>query len=896
MPKSEKMQTRIKNRRVKDAPRITEEWFGRIFEQSTLGMAISDHTFHFVSVNPAFCAMLGYAEAELLKLTFKEITHPDNLVRDTESIRKLAAGEIQSYKTEKRYITKSGDVVDGSLTVTALHDASGKHVHSLVVLENITQRKQADTALRESEGRFRKIVEHAPIAMAVVGMDETIDFINRKAVKVFGFLPEDIPTMAQWWVQAYPNEAYRKEVVADWTGRVRNALTEGNEIAGNEYRVTCKDGAVKTIFISGVPVADKIFVMFDDITEHKRAEEARRESEENFRVLFDENPMPTLMSEMPSGRMNFVNKRLAESVGRRVEDMVGRTPNEIGLLNDPADQERLTGLIAEKGYVDNLEFKKTFPDGSLGSVSISMRLVMVHGKQHCMTIIQDVTERRRMEAALQESEQKYRELANTVPVGIFEFDPRGKLTFVNKTLYEWFGYTEAEVEAGINILDLADPTDRQRLRENMGRILTLQYSPPREYCLARKNGDKIQVLALTKPILDQGHVQGFRGILLDLTEKKKTEHALQHAAKLDSLGILAGGIAHDFNNLLTGIYGYLDLARSKSRDAQISEYLEAMLTTMTRAKALTLQLLTFAKGGSPVQKLTPLFPFVQDTAQFALSGSNISCRFSPYGDLWPCNIDKDQIAQVIDNIVINAQQAMPDGGAVEISAANVSFREDEHPPLAMGDYVKVSIKDSGIGIPREIMPRIFDPFYTTKLKGHGLGLATSYSIISRHGGCIDVESEPGRGSTFHFYLPASSETPAADRVAQSTHKGSGTIIVMDDEAVVRDTFRHMLEMLGYAVVCKNDGREALAFYESETRAGRKFTAMIFDLTVAGGMGGMEAIAELRQLNMDMPVFVASGYADNSVMKKPDEWGFTASISKPFTVSDIADMLNRYLKA
>ena len=247
MPKLEERQTRITNRRDKDALRISEEWFERIFEQSTLGMAISDHTFHFVAVNPAFCAMLGYAEAELLKLTFKDITHPDNLVRDTESIRKLAAGEIQSYKTEKRYITKSGEVVAGSLTVTALHDASGKHVHSLVVLENITQRKRLEEAVCESECRFRKIVEQAPIAMAVVGMDEKIEFINRKAVMVFGYLPEDIPTMERWWAQAYPDEIYRREVVADWMGRVRKALTEGSEIVGTEYRVTCKDGAVKTI-------------------------------------------------------------------------------------------------------------------------------------------------------------------------------------------------------------------------------------------------------------------------------------------------------------------------------------------------------------------------------------------------------------------------------------------------------------------------------------------------------------------------------------------------------------------------------------------------------------------------------------------------------------------------
>jgi CheY-like chemotaxis protein len=336
----------------------------------------------------------------------------------------------------------------------------------------------------------------------------------------------------------------------------------------------------------------------------------------------------------------------------------------------------------------------------------------------------------------------------------------------------------------------------------------------------------------------------------------------------------------------------MDLARLESKDPKITEYFEKMLATMKRAKALTLQLLTFSKGGAPVQKITPLTPFIQESAQFALSGSNISCRFSLADDLHQCNIDKDQIAQVIDNIVINAQQAMPDGGTIEISAVNLSFKEKEHPSLSKGDYVKVSIKDTGVGIPREILPRIFDPFYTTKLKGHGLGLAMCYSIINRHGGCIDVESQPGKGSTFHVYLPASSEAAAAKAATVNTHKGSGTIIVMDDEAVLRDTIRQMLELMGYTVICKGNGKEAVDFFMSETP--KRFAAMIFDLTVPGGMGGLEAVTEIRKSDKEIPIFVSSGYAENSVMKNPVEYGFTASIAKPFTLGDLSEMLNNHL--
>jgi CheY-like chemotaxis protein len=246
------------------------------------------------------------------------------------------------------------------------------------------------------------------------------------------------------------------------------------------------------------------------------------------------------------------------------------------------------------------------------------------------------------------------------------------------------------------------------------------------------------------------------------------------------------------------------------------------------------------------------------------------------------------------NIVVNAKQAMPGGGALEISARNVSFGEGEHPPLAKGDYVRISLRDHGVGIPMEILPRIFDPFFTTKTEGHGLGLATCYSIVKRHDGCIDVDSQQGKGSTFHVYLPAATETGVATTAPMTERRGSGTIIVVDDDQVVRNTVRKMLESLGYNVVCKHEGKETIDFYLRETNAQARFAAMIVDLTIPGGMGGVETVAAMRKLNKEIPIFVVSGYADNSVMRNPVEHGFTASISKPFTISELSEMLRKYL--
>jgi two-component system, cell cycle sensor histidine kinase and response regulator CckA len=270
-------------------------------------------------------------------------------------------------------------------------------------------------------------------------------------------------------------------------------------------------------------------------------------------------------------------------------------------------------------------------------------------------------------------------------------------------------------------------------------------------------------------------------------------------------------------------------------------------------------------------------------------------QFEVQDDLWLCEVDKNQISQVVENFVINAQQAMPNGGTITVSAQNISLSANEHASLPAGKYVQLSIQDEGVGIPEDFLPRIFDPYYTTKPKGHGLGLTTCYSIITRHGGDIDVESEPGKGSTFNLYLPASVKS-AETSGGKSTgkHAGQGTFLVMDDEEAIRLITKKMLESLGYTVVLKENGQGAVEFFETELKANRKVAGMIFDITIPGGMGGKEAIAEIRKLCSETPAFVASGYSTDPIMANPTEYGFTASIRKPYRMADLSEMLEKHL--
>jgi PAS domain S-box-containing protein len=494
--------------------------------------------------------------------------------------------------------------------------------------------------------------------------------------------------------------------------------------------------------------------------------------------------------------------------------------------------------------------------------------------------------------ALKESEEKYRLLFDNAGDGILILDMKGKIQAINRKISELLGYTEDELRL-MNLADL-DTSDEAELSRIRLKILSEKGSISFNTTHLCKGGSSVSVEVNAQRIFWNNQPAIFC-ICRDITERKRTEQLLQNTQKLESLGILAGGIAHDFNNLLGGIFGYIDLAQADFTGQDPKRFLSKAMDAIERARGLTQQLLTFSKGGMPIQKVSPLFPFVQETAQFALSGSNISLKCTISNDLHNCFFDKNQVGQVIDNIVINAQQAMPLGGVIELRAENIIIEKDPGRALSEGHYVKISVTDQGIGIPESIITKIFDPFFTTKPKGHGLGLATCYSIIRKHGGCIEVQSQQGKGSTFHVYLPAIfSETIIESKKTLSNHSGKGMFLVMDDEPVMRDTIGAMLSSFGYIPVLKENGSDIIDSFESLYKDKYPVSGMIFDLTVPGAMGGKDAVEIIRKTDRKVPVFVMSGYTDDPVMANPAEFGFTASICKPFSKNDFSKLLNDHL--
>ena len=501
----------------------------------------------------------------------------------------------------------------------------------------------------------------------------------------------------------------------------------------------------------------------------------------------------------------------------------------------------------------------------------------------------------RAQGDLRESEHKYRMLLRNIPQRIFYKDTSSVYRLCNKSYADDLGITPDEI-AGKTDYDFYPKELAEKYQADDGQIIHSGVAKiiEEEYL---KDGRTCTVQILRAPVRDSaGAIVGIFGIFWDITEQKMMEEELIKNQKLESLGVLAGGIAHDFNNILTGVRGYRSLAgRIVGPDDKPLDLILGAEKAAIRAKDLTHQLLTFSMGSTPVKKVFSLCGLLRDVASFAASGSYVKCEFSIPTDLWSVNADEGQISQVVNNLVINAVQSMPGGGTIHITARNVPAGIGEDPRLSGKNYVYICVQDNGIGISAAYLNKIFDPYFTTKQRGSGLGLATCYSIIKNHDGMITVTSKLGKGSTFCVYIPATAQAPKSVEAGEGKIIGGrGRVLLMDDEETVRDVGEKMLRHLGYEVVCASDGASMLAAYREARQKGGPFDAVIMDLIVSGGMGGKEAITHLLDIDAGARVIVSSGYANDPIMADYKTHGFGGVVAKPYRLDELGAELRRVL--
>lgn len=502
----------------------------------------------------------------------------------------------------------------------------------------------------------------------------------------------------------------------------------------------------------------------------------------------------------------------------------------------------------------------------------------------------EIEECKLAERALARSEARYHGMIDSVDGFVYICSPEHRIEFMNDRLKQRTGH-DATGELCYKILHERGEVCSWCVNGRVfsGETVRREIQSPK---------DNRWYYVTNSPIYNENGTISKQAMIIDITERKALEDELLKARKLESVGILAGGIAHDFNNMLSGILSNIELAKTYSvLDNKLYELLEEAELATFRAKDLTGQLLTFSKGGVPLKRTVALREVVRASAHFALRGSDVLCEFSIPGDLWPVDADEGQMSQVINNLILNAKQAMPNGGTVKISCKNITPNASAFLPLKKGRYVAIDIQDQGIGIAKEHLPKIFDPYFTTKQRGSGLGLATAYSIIEKHGGQIVADSNLGAGSVFRIYLPASEDKiPEKGSDGESALKVSGRVLVMDDDDMIRKSLNSVLRETGFEVALAAEGDEAIRLYQKAKEEGNLFDLVILDLTVPGGMGGKETIKRLLEIDPDVRAIVSSGYFNDPVMAEYKAYGFKGVVVKPYRIKDLREEVFRVLKA
>lgn len=633
------------------------------------------------------------------------------------------------------------------------------------------------------------------------------------------------------------------------------------------------------------------------------AELERRHAEEFLRLarFSIENASEAIFWYDMTGRYLYVNEAGCRALGYSLDELQLMHIFDI----DPRATEE-----AWKNMIDSLRRKGSIHhESALFSkfgrelpVEVRTNLRRYAGKEYIFSFAHDISERKRADEMIAAEKERLAVTLRSINDGVITTDVDGSIVLMNRIAEYLTGWRQQQA-LGRAIreifrclqdktrepyeLPFAEPGATDRFRALPNRLL-----------LITKDGRERTISAYAAPVRDrESYFSGIVLVFRDITEQVRMEEDLLRNEKLESIGVLAGGIAHDFNNLLTGILGNLSLAHMLiDPEDRVVHKIEEAIKASERARELAAQLLTFSKGGVPVKKTLSIRQIIMDSASFSLRGSNVRCAFDIPDSLLPVDVDPGQINQVINNLIINADQAMPDGGTVRIRAENVTISEHSILPLRPGDYVLVAISDEGSGIPAKLLPKIFDPYFTTKTKGSGLGLSTVYSIIKRHNGHVSVQSALGRGSTFTLYLPVSDHVPVEETTepVEVLYHGKGRILVMDDEDIIREIAGEILTHLGYTPILSRDGDEALRLYRQAAEQREPFDAVIMDLTIPGGMGGKELIRHLLLFDPNVRAIVSSGYSNDPILAFYQEFGFKGFVIKPYKAEDISRVLHEVL--
>ncbi len=877
-------------------------------------------------------AMLGYEPAEILAPGWWDNNiHPLDKNWAIDCRKNL--GEKGEAHHDYRFRKKNGDYLWVHDQIKVSPGSSGEITGSWT---DITQ-------VKESEMRFQELFEKAPVGYQSLDEKGNILAINDTWANTMGYQKEEVvgrnfsdfllPDQKKSFLETFP------------------CFKEAGQMTGNEFNLLCKSGSLRRLSFSGKTVKNsdgsfrQTHCVFTDITDTWKAREQLDLLGEAVRSSFNE----IYIFDPENYHFIFTNYSAVKNLGYAPEELEGMTPWDLKPDFTEASFRAVAAPLL-KGTIKILTFRSRHrrKDGTSYPVEVKLQLVNTDKNRVFLAVINDITEelKNKQQAALNEARLESLARINSYEAkddqDLMDFALAEAVKLTSSKLGYIYHYNEDAKEFTLSAWSKAvikecagrDPQTKYSLEKagSWGEavrqrkpIIANNFSAPDPLKKGLPDGHAALSSFVTVPIMSGTHIRGVIGVankndgytkhdirqltlLMDsvwsILKKREVTSAEQRMIyemaamqRMESLGQLAGGIAHDFNNMLMGIMANISLLASRGGvSAENAEIMKEVMEAARNAQSLTTNLLAFSKGGKPVKKEFCLKQALSDIFKLTTAGTSAACALDLQKDLWSIEGDQNQVKQTINNLLLNALQAMPSGGKLKLEARNLGREIRPPEPLSPGEYIKITVTDTGIGIPEKYLTKVFDPYFSTKSSGHGLGLSMAWSVAKNHGGYITASSVSGKGTVFSLYLPSTGRCMNEEATEnKEIRKGSGRILVLEDEEVVYNAVKRMLSELGYTCEIVTDGKDAVRRYTEEEKAGKPFDAVIFDLTIPGGKGGKWAIQELREVSPGVKAIVSSGYSDEGVMSDYKGNGFDAILPKPYKYEELAETLATLLK-